>query len=224
MLPCRTRERWPTSSRSSRSSSRTTLTRVVTCGGCSSGSHCPGRARSGRRRTSRCSRGHPLSAGCVSAYPACTSTRTGTGPSLGGPTGKPIRTRDSIMDLWRKARRDLEDAGAVVVEVDFPAVSNYEGDRPGAPMIDSRGVVPSDFRKHEDTELTAWGLDQFLRSNGDPRLHRLVDADPAAIQPTEPGTLPGREGDDLGADLGDSVSIAETGITPWADIPTMEGG
>src|SRR4051812_22406455 len=36
---------------------------------------------------------------------------TGTGPSLGGPTGKPIRTRDSIMDLWHKARRDLEDAG-----------------------------------------------------------------------------------------------------------------
>jgi amidase len=149
---------------------------------------------------------------------------TGTGPSLGGPTGKPIRTRDSIIELWQKARHDLEAAGAVVVEVDFPAVSNYEGDRPGAPMIDSRGLVPSDFREHEDTELTAWGLDDFLKSNGDPRLHRLVDVDPAAIQPTEPGTLPGREGDDLGADLGDSVAIAESGITHWADIPTLEGG
>src|SRR4051812_14125772 len=28
---------------------------------------------------------------------------TGTGPSLGGPTGKPIRTRDSILDLWQQA-------------------------------------------------------------------------------------------------------------------------
>jgi amidase len=149
---------------------------------------------------------------------------TGTGPSLGGPTGKPIRTRDSIIELWQKARRDLEVAGAVVVEVDFPVVSNYEGDRPGASMIDSRGLVPSDFREHEDTELTAWGLDDFLRSNGDPRLHRLVDVDPAAIQPTEPGTLPGREGDDLGADLGDSVAIARGGITHWAEIPTMEEG
>ena len=149
---------------------------------------------------------------------------TGTGPSLGGPTGKPIRTRDSILDLWQEARRDLEDAGAVVVEVDFPAVSNYEGDRPGAPMIDSRGLVPHDFREHEDTELTAWGLDHFLKSNGDPRLHRLVDVDPATIQPREPGTLPGREGDDLGADLGDSVDIAKRGITHWADIPTMRGG
>jgi amidase len=149
---------------------------------------------------------------------------TGTGPSLGGPTGKPIRTRNSIMDLWQKTRRDLEVAGVIVVEVDFPAVSNYEGDRPGAPMMDSRGLVPSGFREHEDTELTAWGIDDFLRSNGDPRLHRLVDVDPAAIQPTEPGTLPGREGDDLGADLGDSVAIAERGITQWADIPTMEGG
>jgi len=149
---------------------------------------------------------------------------TGTGPSLGGPTGKPVRTSDSIIDLWQKARRDLEAAGAVLVEVDFPVVSNYEGDRPGAPTIDSRGLVPSGFREHEDTELTAWALDDFLRSNGDPRLHRLVDVDPSAIQPEEPGTLPGREGDDLGADLADSVAIAERGITSWADIPTMEGG
>src|SRR3954452_15627609 len=149
---------------------------------------------------------------------------TGTGSSLGGPTGKPIRTRESIMDLWQRARRDLEAAGARVVEVDFPAVSNYEGDRPGAPTIDSRGLIPPGFREHEDTELTAWGLDDFLRSNGDPQLHRLVDVDPAAIQPQEPGTLPGREGDDLGADLGDSVAIAESGITPWSDIPPMEAG
>lgn len=148
---------------------------------------------------------------------------TGTGPSLGGPTGKPVRTRDSVMQLWQEARRDLESAGAVVVEVDFPAVSNYEGDRPGAPVMDSRGLVPSDFRHHEDTELTAWGLDDFLRSNGDPRLHRLVDVDPSAIQPEEPGTLPGREGETLGADLADSVDIAARGITPW-DNPTTEGG
>ena len=149
---------------------------------------------------------------------------TGTGPSLGGPTGRPIRTRDSVIDLWQKARRDLEAAGATVVEVDFPVVSNYEGDRPGASMIDSRGLVPPGFRELEDTELTAWGLDDFLRSNGDPRLHRLVDVDPSAIQPGEPGTLPGREGDELGADLADSVAIAERGITPWADIPTVERG
>jgi amidase len=149
---------------------------------------------------------------------------TGTGASLGGPTARPIRTRDSIMDLWQRARGDLEAAGATVVDVDFPAVSNYEGDRPGAPIIDTRGLVPPDFREHEDTELTAWALDDFLRSNGDPRLHRLVDVDPSAIQPDEPGTLPGREGDDLGADLADSVAIAERGLTPWADIPTMEDG
>jgi amidase len=149
---------------------------------------------------------------------------TGTGPTLGGPTGKPVRTRDSVLHLWQQARRDLERAGAVVVEVDFPAVSNYEADRPGAPTVDTRGLLPSDFRKHEDTELTAWGLDDFLRSNGDPRLHRLVDVDPQAIQPDEPGTLPGREGDELGADLADSVAIAERGLPQWRDIPTMEGG
>src|SRR3954467_4622472 len=104
---------------------------------------------------------------------------TGTGASLGGPTGKPIRTSDSIIDLWQKARRDLEDAGAVLVEVDFPVVSNYEGDRPGAPTIDSRGLVPSGSGGHEDPEPTAWPLDDFWRSTGAPRLHRLVDVDPS---------------------------------------------
>jgi amidase len=91
-------------------------------------------------------------------------------------------------------------------------------------MIDSRGLVPPDFREHEDTELTAWGLDDFLRTNSDPRLHRLVDVDPTTIQPKEPETLPGREGDELGADLADSVDIAKRGIPHWADIPTMEDG
>ena len=54
-------------------------------------------------------------------------------PGIGGPTGQRIDTRASVIDLWEAARRDLEAAGAEVVEVDFPVVSNYEGDRPGAP-------------------------------------------------------------------------------------------
>src|SRR3954452_24365968 len=112
---------------------------------------------------------------------------TGTGPSLGGPTAKPIRTRDSIIDLWHEACHDLEAGGATVVEVDFPPVSHYEGDRPGAPMMVGRGLVTSDFREHEDNHLTALRLDEFLRVTGDPKLHRLVDVEPSLIQPEEPG-------------------------------------
>src|SRR4051794_33180429 len=45
----------------------------------------------------------------------------GTGISIGGACGQPIRTRETVMALWEAARRDLEAAGAEVVEVDFPA-------------------------------------------------------------------------------------------------------
>ncbi|TIV64154.1 MAG: amidase, partial [Mesorhizobium sp.] len=45
---------------------------------------------------------------------------------------RPIETRASVLELWRQAARDLQALGAEVVEVDFPVVSNYERDRPGA--------------------------------------------------------------------------------------------
>ncbi len=56
-------------------------------------------------------------------------------PGIGGPTGQRIETRASVIALWEAARRTSKRAGATVVEVDFPVVSNYEGDRPGAPTI-----------------------------------------------------------------------------------------
>ena len=59
----------------------------------------------------------------------------GTGRGIGGPTGEAIETRASVIALWHAARTDLEAAGAKVVEVDFPVVRNYEGDRAGAISI-----------------------------------------------------------------------------------------
>src|SRR3954470_7184756 len=50
---------------------------------------------------------------------------TVTGPSLGGPTGKPIRTRDSIMDLWQAARGDLAPAARRGIEAAFPSGSSF---------------------------------------------------------------------------------------------------
>ncbi|MFF1799172.1 amidase, partial [Kitasatospora sp. NPDC058263] len=65
----------------------------------------------------------------------------GTNPEggIGGQTGQRIDTRPSVIALWEAARRDLEAAGAEVVEVDFPVVSNYESDRPGTPSLLTRG-------------------------------------------------------------------------------------
>ncbi|MDP0983654.1 hypothetical protein, partial [Klebsiella variicola] len=87
---------------------------------------------------------------------------------IGGPTGQKINTRASVIDLWQDARRALEAYGAEVIEVDFPLVSNCEGDRPGAPTVFTRGLVSKEFLHDELWELSAWAFDDFLRANDDP--------------------------------------------------------
>lgn len=144
-------------------------------------------------------------------------------PGIGGPTGQRIITRPSVIELWQEARKALEAAGAEVIEVDFPLVSNCEGDRPGAPTVFTRGLVSKEFLHHELWDLSAWALDEFLRANGDPVLNRLADVDGAKIFPHDPGTLPNRE-DDLAAGMDEYVRMAERGITPWNEIPTLPDG
>lgn len=125
----------------------------------------------------------------VNADPDAGTTLEG---GIGGSTGQAIVTRDSIMALWHTARRDLEDAGAVVELVDFPVVSNYEADRPGAPSIHTRGLVSREFLAAEIMDLSAWAWEDFLAANGDPALHTLVEVDGARIFPHPPGALPDR--------------------------------
>jgi len=116
----------------------------------------------------------------------------GTGTGIGGPTGQRIETRASIIALWEAARADLEAAGAEVVEVDFPVISNYEGDRAGAPTIRTRGLVSPGFLQREIVDLSAWSWDDFLAANGDPQLSTLAVVDGATIFPHPPGALPDR--------------------------------
>ncbi|WLH76989.1 MULTISPECIES: amidase [unclassified Pseudomonas] len=144
-------------------------------------------------------------------------------PGIGGPTGQKINTRATVIELWQAARQALEAAGAEVVEVDFPLVSNCEGDRPGAPTVFTRGLVSKEFLHDELWELSAWAFDDFLRANADPSLNRLADVDGAKIFPHDPGTLPNRE-DDLAAGMDEYVRMAERGITPWNEISTVPDG
>ena len=113
-------------------------------------------------------------------------------PGIGGPTGQAITPRPSVLECWRRMRAALEAAGATVVDVDFPVISNYEGDRPGAPTIATRGLVPPEFLQREIVDLSAWAWDDFLDANGDPALHSLRDVDGAAIFPHPEGALPDR--------------------------------
>ena len=144
-------------------------------------------------------------------------------PGIGGPTGQKIHTRATVIDLWQAARQALQAAGAEVIEVDFPLVSNCEGDRPGAPTVFTRGLVSKEFLHDELWELSAWAFDDFLRANGDPHLNRLADVDGPKIFPHDPGTLPNRE-DDLAAGMDEYVRMAQRGITPWNQISTVPDG
>ncbi len=144
-------------------------------------------------------------------------------PGIGGPTGQKINTRASVIDLWNAARQALEAAGAEVIEVDFPLVSNCEGDRPGAPTVFTRGLVSKEFLHDELWELSAWAFDDFLRANNDPALNCLADVDGPNIFPHDPGTLPNRE-DDLAAGMDEYVRMAQRGIKPWDEIDTVPDG
>ncbi|MQT35007.1 amidase [Pseudomonas helleri] len=148
---------------------------------------------------------------------------TAENPGIGGPTGQRIITRASVIDLWQAARKALEAKGAEVIEVDFPLVSNCEGDRPGAPTVFTRGLVSKEFMHDELWELSAWAFDDFLRANGDPKLNRLADVDGPQIFPHDPGTLPNRE-DDLAAGMDEYVRMAQRGITPWDQIASLPDG
>lgn len=116
----------------------------------------------------------------------------GTGMTIGGSTGQQINTRASVIALWEAARQDLEAAGAEVVEVDFPVVTKYEGDREGEPTIKTRGLVSEAFLQFEIMDLSAWAWEDFLAANGDPALASLLSVDGTTISPAEPGALPDR--------------------------------
>lgn len=148
----------------------------------------------------------------------------GTGTTIGGATGQRIVTRASVIDLWEQARRDLEEAGADVVDVDFPLVTNYEGDRAGAPTVSTRGLVSERFLRSEIEDLSAWAWDDFLRANGDPALDRLELVDGASIFPHPEGALPDRYTGFDDEIAGYPTLVRERPYASFTDIPHLEEG
>ncbi|MFD4421354.1 amidase [Agromyces sp. NPDC058484] len=160
----------------------------------------------------------------VNADPDAGAAEPGRTPGIGGPTGQRIETRASVIELWEAARRDLEAAGAEVVEVDFPVVSNYEGDRPGASTIATRGLVSPEYLHREIVDLSAWAWNDFLDANGDPALHALADVDGARIFPPPEGALPDRYTgfDDDIAEY--PAHVREHPVASVTDIPHLAEG
>ncbi|MGC2939458.1 MULTISPECIES: amidase [unclassified Brevibacterium] len=143
---------------------------------------------------------------------------------IGGPTGQRIETRASVMEAWEAARADLEAAGAEVVETDFPVVSNYEGDRLGAPTISTRGLVSPEYLDREINDLSSWAWDDFLSANGDPNLNTLAEVDGASIFPHPAGALPDRYtgfDDDIATY---PEQVRTNGYASVREIPELESG
>lgn len=145
-------------------------------------------------------------------------------PGIGGATGLRIETRTAICDLWDAARRDLEMAGAEVVLVDFPAVTNYEGDRPAAPTIATRGLVSAEYLHREIVDLSAWAWDDFLRANGDPKLDSLANVDGELIFPHPEGALPDRYNGFDDHITAYPAHVREHPVQRFADIPHLADG
>lgn len=160
----------------------------------------------------------------VNADPEAGTAEAGRTPGIGGATGQRIDTRASVIELWETARRDLEAAGAEIVLVDFPVVSNYEGDRPGAPTIATRGLVSPEYLRREIVDLSAWAWNDFLDANGDPALHALADVDGERIFPQPEGAQPDRyTGFDDDIAEYPEWARAHPGET-LADMPELEAG
>ena len=158
---------------------------------------------------------------------ADTEAGVGQGLGIGGPTGRRIETRQSVIDLFQAAGAELTAAGAEVVLVDFPVVSNYEKDRDGVPSIKTRGLVSPEFLDREILDLSAWAWDDFLRANADPNLPNLAAVDGALIWVNDPGALPDRvEGFGEGsAEINTYPAfIRDNPIESFLDIPHMEEG
>lgn len=153
--------------------------------------------------------------------------QAGTNPAggIGGATGQKIITRPTMLALFQAACQAITTAGGqLVVTDDFPLVSQYEADRPGAPSIKTRGLLPDGFLKREITDLSAWAWDDFLRANNDPALNRLADVDGACIFPAPPGALPDRYSgfdDDIASY---PQHIRDNPIARFQDIPTLAEG
>jgi len=137
----------------------------------------------------------------------------GTGIGIGAVIGSRIEPRPSVMALFDRARADLDAAGAELIETDFPVITNYEGDRAGAPNLMTRGLVTKEFLDREIWDLSMWAWDMFLHLNGQPGLNRLVQVDGPNIFPRHPEDLLEELASDIDVDLAEYVTRArENGI------------
>ena len=111
---------------------------------------------------------------------------------IGGhdPKAKPIVISQDVIDLWSRARQDLEALGATVLETDFPLVANYEDESVSGQPNNVVGFKP-DWNGKERGELVAYLWDDFLKTNGDSKFSDgLASVDGTQMFPRPAGYVP----------------------------------
>ncbi|KAL2069770.1 hypothetical protein VTL71DRAFT_14449 [Oculimacula yallundae] len=113
-------------------------------------------------------------------------------PYFGGPQfpgSEPVTISDGVVQLWKQARSDLEDLGAIIVELpDFPLVSLYSNASlraPGAPSLPANwwSGVNGSTGIYEGLMAHSWNT--FLKLNKDPKLPDLATTNLSEIWPFE---------------------------------------
>lgn len=130
----------------------------------------------------------------------------------------PVTIRPSVAELWEQAEADLRLLGAEVIPVDFPVVSNYELDRPGARGLVERGLVHRGWGATEIGPMIAAAWDEFLRINNMPGLSSLAEADGDQIFPEPPENVYANAG--VAFDYARLVELAKAGLNA---PETLEG-
>lgn len=102
---------------------------------------------------------------------------------------KHVETRQSVLELWARAKIDLESLGVTIVETDFPVVTNYEtetfpGQRNNVPG------VPDEWNNTERGVMVAYAWDDYLKQNNDSSISSLTHVDPGLINPAKPPDHP----------------------------------
>lgn len=112
---------------------------------------------------------------------------------IGGhdPKAKPTVVSQDVIELWKRAKADLEALGATVLETDFPLVTKYEDDSVSGQANNVASFKP-DWNSKERGELVACLWDDFLKENGDPNYPGLDVVDGSQIFPRPAGYIPDR--------------------------------
>lgn len=137
---------------------------------------------------------------------------------------RPIKTRQSILDLWYQAKRALEKAGATVIETELPIMTDYDDVSMSVENCKSTSEgTTKEWNRMERRELIAYGWDDFLIQNGDPAYPYLSVIDPTEIFPPPPGALPDRYAK-LSAPITytDLVGLVSEGRVPINELPGVE--